>query len=89
VAEWIRQPMIVEPDYQELIKAVKARTEDRSQWAVLVDEIKAVRHLLPACSFSHVKRDGNMVARQLARRVIKHSECVVRRCLLSHFHHFY
>jgi hypothetical protein len=30
VAEWIRQPTIVEPDY----------TEDRSQWAVLVDEIK-------------------------------------------------
>jgi hypothetical protein len=79
VAEWIRQPTIVEPDY----------TEDRSQWAVLVDEIKAVRHLLPACSFSHVKTDGNMVARQLARRAIKHSECVVRRCLFPPFHHFY
>jgi hypothetical protein len=69
----------VESDCQMLIKAAEAMTEDRSQWSGLVEEIKAACQLLPAYRFKHVKRDGNVVAHQLAQQAIKHRECVVRR----------
>jgi hypothetical protein len=69
----------VESDCQELITAVKAQTEVTSRWAGLIHDIKAVSHLLPACSFIHVKTNGNVVAHQLAHRAMQHSECVVRR----------
>jgi hypothetical protein len=46
-------------------------------WAGLIQDIQAVSELLPNCNFVHVRRGGNIVAHQLARRALQYSECIV------------
>jgi hypothetical protein len=78
-AEWIRQPTCVESDCSNLAKALGQEMEPRSSWAGILSEIKAAGNLLPACSFSHIHREGNQVAHLLAQKALRRKECVLMR----------
>jgi ribonuclease HI len=77
--EWIQQPMIVESDCKTLIDSVQGRVLDRSQWAGLLAEIRAMSTLLPECRFQHVKTEGNKVAHLLAKQALQQREFAVKR----------
>jgi hypothetical protein len=51
----------------------------RTQWAGVISKIQAVGHILPACRFSHVRREANQVAHELAQRGLSHQQAVVMR----------
>lgn len=62
VADWIKEPTVVESDCKTLIATLVLPLKERAQWSDLIDGIRRVGHLLPACNFCHVRREGNMVA---------------------------
>jgi hypothetical protein len=39
-----------------------------------VAEIWAAEHLLPECTFHHIRGDANTVAHELAQRALRHNE---------------
>jgi ribonuclease HI len=66
VAQWIKQPTHIETDCQTLVKAIEVLEPDRASWTGLVEEIQAVKNLLPACTFKHIRREDNRAAHLLA-----------------------
>jgi hypothetical protein len=77
--EWIREPTWVESDCSTLINDIVNRNDTRSSLPGILSEIKAVGSLLPACKFTHVRRESISVAHTLAHRALKFYECVVMR----------
>jgi hypothetical protein len=49
-AEWVRQPIMVETDTARLVHALVNGVDERSQWAGVIAEIKAVEQLLACCT---------------------------------------
>jgi hypothetical protein len=66
--EWIRKPAYLETDCSTLIQDIVKENESRSVLAGILSEIKAVGGHLPACKFTHVRRDANIVAHTCNRR---------------------
>jgi hypothetical protein len=64
---WIDQPMIVEADCVGLIKALMMGVQSRAPWAGVISEIRVVGQLPPECRFSHIRREANRVAHELAQ----------------------
>jgi hypothetical protein len=71
VTEWIRQPAHLESDCSTLTKALETRHSSRSACAGIIEEIRTAWNLLPDCTSSHIRREANKVAHELAHRVIK------------------
>jgi hypothetical protein len=79
VAEWIKQPVCVESDCENLILAISRKEEDRSRWVGIIKEIQATGDILPGCRFSHIKREANQVAHELCQRALRNQQVVVMR----------
>jgi ribonuclease HI len=56
IAEWIGKPAHVESDCSNLIHDLAKEKDNRSAWAGVLQEIRAAKHLLPACRFFGEKR---------------------------------
>jgi ribonuclease HI len=63
--ERLWQQTIMESDCQQLVRAARAKPEVMSLWRGLIQDIQAVRALLPKCTFVHGRRGGNLVAHVL------------------------
>jgi hypothetical protein len=50
----------------------------------IIKEIKELSRLLPECSFSHVRREVNHVALDLAQRAMRRNQCKVMRFNVPH-----
>jgi hypothetical protein len=68
VAEWVRQPAIVESDCLTMIDALRQGTDCRRPGMGVLREIHAVCSLLPDFRLEAVKRDANVVAHDLVER---------------------
>jgi hypothetical protein len=77
--EWIKQSMWVESDCSNLVMALGQRVNQRSSWVGILLEIQEVRNLLPACSFRHIHREGNIVAHRLAQKALRPDKSIVMR----------
>jgi hypothetical protein len=70
VVEWIKEPTVVESDCQTLIIVMESSNVERAQWSDLITSIETVAQLLPACTFHHVRREGNMVTHLSSLRMM-------------------
>jgi hypothetical protein len=67
----------VESDCSSLIRALGPEKVERASCAGIISEITVAANLLPACKFTHVNREANQVAHQLAQRSLRQQECMV------------
>ena len=65
------QNAILEGDLLGLIKALKAEDHNLSPWGLLVEDVKLVANSFVSLSYSHIKRNGNSVAHNLAKHAIR------------------
>ena len=65
------QNAILEGDSLGLIKALKAEDHNLSPWGLLVEDVKLVANSFVSLSYSHIKRNGNSVAHNLAKHAIR------------------
>nr|POE67918.1 hypothetical protein CFP56_68748 [Quercus suber] len=61
----------LEGDSLGLIKALKAEDHNLSSQGLLVEDVKLVANNFVSLSYSHIKRNGNSVAHNLAEHVIR------------------
>jgi hypothetical protein len=78
MAEWIRQPICVESDCLNLIRAIEKKVV-RSGWEGILLEIQVVCNLLPDYNVRHIRREANQVAHGLAQEDIRQRQCAVMR----------
>ncbi|KAK9985249.1 hypothetical protein SO802_030200 [Lithocarpus litseifolius] len=71
------QRAILETDSLVLVKALSDETEFFSTVGLVLDEIRQKVNFFDELHYSHVKREGNMVAHMLARHAIRVSDVVV------------
>ena len=64
------QNAILEGDSLGLIKALEAEDHNLSQWGLLVEDVKLVANSFVSLSYSHIKRNGNSLAHNLAKHAI-------------------
>lgn len=79
VAEWVRQPMVLEADCWHLLQELKSPTSSRAAWSGVIEDILAVCQLLPGWTISRVKRASNGVAHKLGQLAMQQQERVVWR----------
>ena len=72
------QNAILEGDLLGLIKALKAEDHNMSSWGLLVEDAKLVANSFVSLSYSHIKRNGNSVAHNLAKHAIRIPDFQVR-----------
>ena len=65
------QNAILEGHLLGLIKALKTEDHNMSSWGLLVEDVKLVANSFVSLSYSHIKRNGNSVAHNLAKHVIR------------------
>jgi hypothetical protein len=51
----------------------------RSSWQGILSEAKAICSLLPGVNFRHIRREANLVARELSQLARTQRQCVVMR----------
>ena len=71
------QHAILETDPLVLVKALRDDTEFLSTVGLVLDEIRSMVNLFNELDYSHVKREGNIVAHKLASHAICVSDVVV------------
>nr|POE71608.1 putative ribonuclease h protein [Quercus suber] len=71
------QRAIIETDSLVLVKALREDTEFLSAVGLVLDEIRRKVNFFNELHYSHVKREGNIVAHKLARHAISVSDVVV------------
>ena len=64
------QNIILEGDALNLIQALKAQEQNLLLWGLLVEDVKEYGTKFRRVLYSHVKRNGNSVAYNLAKRVL-------------------
>ena len=64
------QNTILEGDLLGLIKALEAEDHNLSPWGLLVEDVKLVANSFVSLAISHIKRNGNSVAHNLAKYAI-------------------
>ena len=65
------QNAILEGDSLGLIKALKAKDHNLSPCGLLVEDVKLVANSFVNLSYSHIKRNGNSVAHNLAKHTVR------------------
>nr|XP_023919081.1 uncharacterized protein LOC112030645 [Quercus suber] len=71
------QRAIIETDSLVLVKALREDSEFLSAVGLILDEIRRKVNFFNELHYSHVKREGNIVAHKLARHAISVSDIVV------------
>ena len=71
------QRAILETDLLVLVKALREGTEFLSAVGLVLDKIRHKVNFFNELHFSHIKREGNIVAHKLARHAIYVSDVVV------------
>ena len=61
------QNIVLEGDALNLIQALKAQEQNLLPWGLLVEDVKEYGKKFRRVSYSHVKRNGNSVAHNLAK----------------------
>ena len=62
--------VVLEGDALGLIQALKSQEQNLSPWGLLVEDVKAYGTKFRRVLYSHVKRNGNSVAHNLAKHTI-------------------
>ena len=62
--------LIFEGDCLRVIKAINTKEPCKSLFGHIIEEIWSFSSALMACSFQHIKREGNKLAHALARRAV-------------------
>ena len=65
------QKAILEGDLLGLIKALESEDHNLSPWGLLVEDVKLVANSFVSLLYSHIKRNGNSVAHNLAKHAIR------------------
>ena len=65
------QNAILEGDSLGLIKALKTEDHNLSPLGLLVKDVKLAANNFVSLSYSHIKRNGNIVAHNLAKHAIR------------------
>ena len=68
------QNAILEGNSLGLIKALKAKDHNLSPWVLLVEDVKLVANNFVNLLYSHIKRNSNSVAHNLAKHAIRISD---------------
>ncbi|CAN1301431.1 hypothetical protein LINPERPRIM_LOCUS24956 [Linum perenne] len=72
--QWVKdlqiQGVILESDYQELVSAIKREDEDESEFGSIVGRCKVELRSLLETMVNFVRRRGNQVAHELAKRSV-------------------
>ncbi|WVZ52945.1 hypothetical protein U9M48_003943, partial [Paspalum notatum var. saurae] len=66
-SQWCHEPVILESDCAQMVEALRAHSEDRSDLCFLIAEARELGRSLPVWRISKVKRENNFVAHELAQ----------------------
>ena len=68
---------IVEGDSEVIVKALRNNDNGLTSFAPLINDVSLFSGLFSELSYSHIRRDGNKVAHNLARLALMTLDCTV------------